>query len=920
MLALLVSLIPVLQGNAAVTNNSNLQKLPDSYQAGSGEFVLTEDCRFFISATSAPDQATKELAQFISQQFAAADLGLTESPIIVWGGEGFTQSGDIMLKIDFNAAGGKAEGYKLQVSNGKLSIIGADSRGLMYGAFMAIKMFRANGTNTLGGCTITDSPEAAERTVMLDCGRKYFTAEWIKNYIREMAYMGYNTFEFHFAEDQGFRLDIWDENYFESPNGNDFSWISGGMVGSWVNSAYQDYADKRKYLTAQEVVEILEVAKQYQVDVIPSFDTPMHCQYLRYKWPAYVYGDNDQNITCPTVNKNFSFNFDGNKYSKDGITNLSTNKLTEYGAYDCWEYIQVRDDDGNRKYTKTLDVTNSVSRALMEALLEDYADFFKQYGCDEFNICADEVAFYIADGWQGYARNVLSQKYTGTLAATLESTGSKYDTFVDYINEITDLLQNKGYTVRIFSDFVDRDGLGTNNTSREHWYTQNLTFDEDLEILYWWLPEDNSFVRNVTHFANSNYTIYNCVQNYTYYVLATNSSGADGRDPNTSYWTWQYASADRCYNNWNPTVFTHPTKGSTNVLSASKVSGGYFLIWTDYGAYNTETQVWNGIDSAGKYNIIERMWSNCYKMWTYDLNSKLTYANFDTLTTSFGHYPGYTSCTAKTTLPAVPLISPTGLSVSHKTMVGDTECIIEEELLSNQPGSWYTYTFYDRPGYSFIGVEDAVVTEEINYSPGCFFMRHKSGANGGTIHGILSGDCTEITIWYENIPDISSLENLVAIDLPESGFTAESWAAYIAAYEEAMALYNAAAGDPESATHQEALDACAGKLLQALAELECDTVGETKLHSFRLGSDVVSQGRFGVLFFETSADVSISDIKIMNGETEIPIATYGLAFTTDSSGETVKQWRIRFIAETPGECNCTLRVRELSEAFTFTCS
>ena len=79
--------------------------------------------------------------------------------------------------------------------------------------------------------------------------------------------------------------------------------------------------------------------------------------------------------------------------------------------------------------------------------------------------------------------------------------------------------------------------------------------------------------------------------------------------------------------------------------------GGYFLIWTDYGAYATETEIWNGMDETGKYNVIERMWANIAKMWDYDLNERLEYEDFAALCLKLGHYPGYTACDVPTVLP-----------------------------------------------------------------------------------------------------------------------------------------------------------------------------------------------------------------------------------------------------------------------------
>lgn len=598
-----------------MTNDESLTACYDSYEARTGSFLFTEKTALrWITQEAHTDDETAFL-HFLAQQFAAAELPTGKLMTCCSGSVG--KRGEILLSLDASVP---AEGFEIEVSSENISLRAADERGMLYGCFEMIKLLRANESLRIGGCLLRNTPEAAERTVLLDCGRKYFTAEWIKNYIREMAYMGYNTFEMHFSEDQGIRLDIWDEAYFQSPTGNDFTWACGGWAASWLVDEYEDYADAEKYLTAAEMIEILEVAKQYRIDVIPSFDTPMHCQYLRRRWNEYVEKEN----------RKYSFQYDGKTYSAGGVTeNGVTTAYREFKeTYPniTWSVIIVRNDYGITTNTKVIDVTNPVARSLLEALLTDYAAFFRQYGCTEFNICGDEVAFYAQDGWDVYAQENLQIP-----------DGSKYDTFVDYINEITDLLQEQGYRVRMFSDFVDR------VTEEQH-----IAFDEDLELIYWWLPEDNPAVIEVDHFVEQDRVIYNGVQNYCYYVLATNSSGDDARDPKTVHWTWQFATADRLYERWNPTVFTHPVRGEERIAESD---GGYFLIWTDYGAYATETEIWNGMDETGTYNVIERMWSNISKMWDYDLNERLDFEAFSVLCTKLGHYPGYTACDVPTVLP-----------------------------------------------------------------------------------------------------------------------------------------------------------------------------------------------------------------------------------------------------------------------------
>ena len=952
LVALMLSLVPAISIPVAA-NNSSLQKLPDKYTAGSGAFTIKTNTRFFLVSNTEPTKEMAEFAQFISQQFAGANIPTSATLPIVWGPANYAKAGDIVLQIDYTAAGKAAESYKVTADNNNIKIIGADKRGLMYGAFMVIKTLRANGSMTLAGCTIQDTPDAAERTVMLDCGRMYYTADWIKNFIREMAYMGYNSFEMHFAEDQGFRIDIWDEKYFTSPNGNDFSWVSGGMVGSWVPSAYQSYSNVGKYLTAKEVVEILEVAKQYQIDVIPSFDTPMHTQYMRRMWAAHVGGTVASELgNRYTVNKNFSFVYNGNKYSSAGITNLSTGKTTAYdGSINVWNNIMVKNDDGVRSGTKVIDVTNAVGRNLMLAMIEDFAAFFKQYGCTDFNICADEVAFYALDYAKTYAQKVLGI-----------TNGSKYDTFTHYVNEATNMLQDKyGYDVRIFSDFIDRKGSGD--------YLQNLTFDKELEIVYWTLPEtwgSSTTIKDVSHFVKNNYKIYNAVENYCYYVLAQ-YNGKDDRGGVRS--NWANISEQDVWNYWNPTVFTHRSKGETNVVSADAVAGGYFLIWCDYGAMNTESQIWKGIDSSGTYNVVDRMWSNVTKMWNYDVNSSLSYSNFATLREKMGDFPGYTSPSAKTTLPAAKTLTrayladhtelkaliatvvdpdqysaasyanytaalatakavcarydatqtevndaaaalkaaiealtdrPFEVTIYHKTMVGETERLIKTESVAATPGVQFQHYVGAIAGYIMRSVD------------GCKMQENFSGAQGGTLYGTTETPL-EIVVWYENHPNILGLKNLVENSEDNIGYTKESWNAYQAELTRCTEFYNKVKDNVKAKTYQEQINGYVDALTAARAALAV-AEANTEILSLRLTSPTVAKGKRAVLIITTTADVASLSIDGVD-----KLASCTSKVSVNSNGVQIKTWYISFVISTSGTKDYTLHAGSATTQFTVTC-
>ena len=85
------------------------------------------------------------------------------------------------------------------------------------------------------------------------------------------------------------------------------------------------------------------------------------------------------------------------------------------------------------------------------------------------------------------------------------------------------------------------------------------------------------------------------------------------------------------------------------------LGGGYLLIWSDFGGWRTEEQVWNGEDDTdGEYNLIDRLWSNSAKMWNWSLNKTLEFERFEETRDSFRLFPGFTECTKEPKLPKPP--------------------------------------------------------------------------------------------------------------------------------------------------------------------------------------------------------------------------------------------------------------------------
>ncbi len=612
MLTILLGIVPVFPVTAASDTAAVGQTL-DRFEANSYTYSLSENSRLFVLTDSEPTGQLLQTAQLIQRQFAADGRPSANTMPLVWGPTQWIGEGDIVICLD-NESGIAAEGYRLEVTS-VAQITASDAEGLIYGANTLLKHLRYANSGSIQGFTAEDAPDTAQRAVSLDCGRKYYSKNWICNFIREMSWMGYNTLELHFSDDSGFRLDIWDEAYYtgDFQPANDFSWICGSNYTSWTLSAYKNDPDKGKYLTTAEVVEILETAKEYHIDVIPAFDSPSHMDYL-------------------------TWTYEQNYKSNPGYSFYSTYDQKTYYAKDVGGCINYTNSSGwstalKWPYYSTIDITAAQDKAFIFELYIDIANFFKEYAAStDFSIGADEVNLNTAN---------ISSSY---------SFAWEFSDFVVYINELNALLNGMGYTMRMYNDFM---GSTAYNASA-------YDFDSNIEILYWDSPfnpntgENGGHTEPVSYYVDKGMTLYNCIQTNTYYALRITGSGSDARSVYNRQWTFYHANEEDIFEEWYPADISEHGDYSEDAadIPAENLGGAYFLIWCDYACVSTEQEIWNGCYDATSqntgefYSLRDRMWSNSVKMWNSDLNDSMSFGAFKILRDAYGDFPGCGSSTA----------------------------------------------------------------------------------------------------------------------------------------------------------------------------------------------------------------------------------------------------------------------------------
>ena len=289
-----------------------------SYTKDSDTFTLPKKSRLLVVSnekTLNNEVLLRDLKRASSQ---LADKGvLSEAPQIVFGTLENAANNDIIVKMGTNPdLTGKNDAYAVDIKN-NITISAEDETGIYYGLTSVIQML-IEGDNVLTKGNIVDYSDVEDRSFHLDCARKFFTKDWIISLIKDLSWQKYNSIQLHFSENEGFRL-----------QSDTLEAIEGFQ---YVNN---------QYLTKQDMLEIIQVANEYHIEVIPSLDSPGHLgAVLRYLPSDY---------SCASL-----FPYDGRRAQ-------------------CFNIF-----------------TNDEARGFLIDLMTEFIDFFSEAGCKRFNIGGDE--------------------------------------------------------------------------------------------------------------------------------------------------------------------------------------------------------------------------------------------------------------------------------------------------------------------------------------------------------------------------------------------------------------------------------------------------------------------------------------------------------------------------------------------------
>ena len=300
------------------------------------------------------------------------------------------------------------------------------------------------------------------KIAMLDSGRKYFSADWVKAFLYEAKADGYTHVMLAVGND-GMRFLL-----------DDMSLTVGGKTYSSDAVASAIRAGNNAYTTASsgewtesEMDEFFATAKKADIEIIPLLNSPGHMDSVLY-------------AASSLTGTNCSYN----------------------GS------------------SRTIDVTNDTAVRFSQAFLQKYVDYFAGNGCRYFNFGADEYANdRYTSGSMGFGSLQNSGKYgyfikyVNELAAMVKQAGMTPIAFNDGIEFANKMSASVGSTTYTF----DRDIVVCYWSGGWSGYTPrtaaNLASDGFRIInttgdFYYVLGKNDSFDNGYTYAANwSNYKV-----------------------------------------------------------------------------------------------------------------------------------------------------------------------------------------------------------------------------------------------------------------------------------------------------------------------------------------------------------------------------------------------------------------------------
>ena len=163
------------------------------------------------------------------------------------------------------------ESYILDIK-GYITIKSPSPRGAFWGTRSILQILDQRKDGTLPKGKTLDYPQYATRGFLLDVARKFFTIDFLRDYVKFMSYYKMNTFHIH-LNDNGFK------NMFDG------DWDKTYAAFRLESSTYPGLTAKDGSYSKKEFINLQQQANSMGVEIIPEIDIPAHSLAFAHYMP-----------------------------------------------------------------------------------------------------------------------------------------------------------------------------------------------------------------------------------------------------------------------------------------------------------------------------------------------------------------------------------------------------------------------------------------------------------------------------------------------------------------------------------------------------------------------------------------------------------------------------------------------------------
>ncbi|ALE06479.1 hypothetical protein AL755_15120 [Arthrobacter sp. ERGS1:01] len=218
-----------------------------------------------VEAAGVLDGVARLLAAQLTESGAGQEVGV----VAVSGEDVPADAVHLTLgEVDLSGASAKArelaaEAYELHITTHGVRVVAGGAAGALYTGSTLVQALKSAAALPAG--TVLDFTEQKYRGLQVDSGRRFYTIDWLKDQIKDLAYTKLNTLSVRVKDNEGLRIE------------------------SGVLPKIMDTTPGGGFWSKAEIKDLVAFARQYHVTVIPEFDIPGHSDMDTLVYPEYMF-------------------------------------------------------------------------------------------------------------------------------------------------------------------------------------------------------------------------------------------------------------------------------------------------------------------------------------------------------------------------------------------------------------------------------------------------------------------------------------------------------------------------------------------------------------------------------------------------------------------------------------------------------